>query len=111
MATTGSGTPFTLTTTPVAVLSAGANELVIITRLQAYNSDTTSRVVTLHQVPSGGSVGATTKVHVQTVYAGQSTSIDFAGAITNNGGSIYASADVTSVVVLSANAFLSDQLP
>lgn len=111
MATTGSGLPYTLTTSPQVVLSAGANELVIITRLQALNNDTTARIVYLHQVPSGGSADASNLVHKQTVYAGQSTSIDFAGAISNNGGKLYASADVGAVVVFSANAFRSDQLP
>lgn len=109
MATTGSGVPYVLTTSPQTVATAAENELVILTRLQAYNSDTTARLVTLYQVPDGGTAGATNLVHVQTVYAGQSTSIDFAGAIVADS-VLQAKADVTSVVNLSVNAFKSDQI-
>jgi len=110
MATTGAGEPFVLTATPQIVLTAAANELVIVTRFQAYNSDTTARIVTLYQVPDGDTPDAATNlVHKQTVYAGQSTSIDFSGAIAADG-AIYAECDVTDVVIFSSNYFKSDQL-
>lgn len=109
MATTGSGVTYVLTTSPQVVITAAENELVIITRLQAYNSDTTARIVTLHQVPAGGSPTASNLVHRQSVYAGQSTSIDFAGAIAADS-EIYASCDIDTVVNLSVNVFKSDQI-
>jgi hypothetical protein len=110
MATAGFGAPVVLTDTAAEILASGANELVIITKLTARNTDTETRVVTLYQVPDGDAADATTEVLAQTVYAGQTANIDFAAAMLNNGGALWAKADVTSVVNLSANYFKSDQL-
>lgn len=109
MATQGTGLPVTLTTTAAAITTAGANELVTIVRIQAYNADTVSRLVTIYQVPSGGTAGASNLVHTQTVYRGASTSIDVAGLMAAAGATIQAKADANSVVNLSVNQFRSDQ--
>lgn len=110
MATQGSGTPSVLTTSAAAVVTAGANELVTVVRAQVQNVDTTSRLVTVYQVPSAGSASDTTnKVHTQTVYAGQSTSLDIAGMMVEAGKSLQMKADANSVVILSLNVFRSDQ--
>lgn len=111
MATRGIGAPTVLTNSSVAIVTSGAAEYIAVVRANVQNNDTTARVITVHQVPSGGSVSDNTKVHTQTVYAGQSTSLDTAGMIANNGGALYFKADVTNVVVLSLNYFRSDQQP
>lgn len=99
----------TLTTSAQTFATTGANEALTITRVQAYNSDTTARLVTIYQVDSGGTAGASNLVHRQTVYAGQSTSIDIAGLNIRAGAFLQALADVTSVVNLSANWIKVDQ--
>lgn len=99
----------TLTASAATVLSTGANEAATVTRVQAYNSDTTARLVTIYQIDSGGSAGATNLIHRQTVYAGQSTSIDIAGVNIDGGAFLQALADVTSVVNLSINFIKVDQ--
>ena len=98
-----------LTGSAQTIATTGANEALTITRCQAYNSDTTSRLITIHQVDSGGTAGATNIVHKQTVYAGQSTSIDIAGLNIEGGAFLQALADVTSVVNLSTNWIKVDQ--
>ena len=111
MATRGTGAATTLTTSSTAVLTAGANELVTVVRAQVQNIDTVARLVTIHQVPSGGSATNANQVHTQTVYAGQSTSLDIAGMMVAAGAALYAKADANSVVNLSLNVFRSDQQP
>jgi hypothetical protein len=110
MATQGSGTPSVLTATAAAVVTAGDNELVTVVRAQVQNIDTESRLVTIYQVPDGGSASDTTnKVHTQTVYTGQSTSLDIAGMMVAAGSALYAKADAADKVILSLNLFRSDQ--
>jgi len=111
MATRGTGVATVLTATSVALATAGANELVTVVRAQVQNTDTVARLVTVHQVASGGSATASNQVHVQTVYAGQSTSLDIAGMMVASGAALYFKADVGSVVNLSLNVFRSDQTP
>lgn len=111
MATSGNGAVTVLTTAAVALATAGANELVTIVRAQVQNIDTASRLVTVYQVPSGGTAGDTNKVHTQTVYAGQSTSLDIAGMMVAAGATLQFKADAGSVVNLSLNIFRSDQTP
>jgi hypothetical protein len=94
MATRGTGVATVLTATSVALATAGAK-----------------RLVTVHQVASGGSATTSNQVHVQTVYAGQSTSLDIAGMMAAAGAALYFKADVGSVVNLSLNVFRSDQTP
>ena len=55
MATEATGVTTQLTTTAVALVTAGANESCVITSVIAMNIDTTSRIVTLYQVPAAGS--------------------------------------------------------
>ena len=111
MATRGTGAATLLTTSAVALATAGANELVTIVRAQVQNIDTVARLVTVYQVPSAGSATDATKVHVQTVYAGQSTSLDIAGMMAANGASLHFKTDAADVVNLSLNLFRSDQQP
>jgi phage-related protein len=111
MATRGTGVATVLTATSVALVTAGANELVTVVRAQVQNTDTVARLVTVHQVASGGSATTSNQVHVQTVYAGQSTSLDIAGMMAAAGAALYFKADVGSVVNLSLNVFRSDQTP
>lgn len=111
MATSGSGATTVLTTSAVALATAGANELVTVVRGQVQNIDTVSRLVTVYQVPSGGTAGDTNKVHTQTVYAGQSTSLDIAGMMVAAGATLQFKADAGAVVNLSLNLFRSDQQP
>lgn len=111
MATQGSGVVTVLTTSAVALATSGDNELVTVVRAQVQNIDTVSRLVTVYQVPDGGAADDTTKVHVQTVYAGQSTSLDIAGMMAANGAALYFKADAGAVVNLSLNLFRSDQQP
>lgn len=111
MATRGTGTATVLTTTAVALATAGANELLTVVQAKVQNIDTVARLVTVYQVPSAGAAGDTNKVHVQTVYAGQSTSLDIAGLMAANGTALYFKADANSVVNLSLNMFRSDQQP
>lgn len=111
MATQGSGVTTVLTTSPVALMTAGANELITGVRLQITNRDTVARLVTVYQVPSGGSATDSNIAHKQTVYAGQSTSVDMAGMMAANGASLHFKADAGSVVNLSVNQFRSDQVP
>lgn len=111
MATRGTGVATVLTTSSVALATAGANELVTVVRAQVQNIDTVARLVTVHQVASGGSATDSNKVHVQTVYAGQSTSLDIAGTMVASGAALYFKADANSAVNLSLNLFRSDQTP
>lgn len=111
MATSGSGVTTVLTTSSVALATAGANELVTVVRAQVQNIDTVGRLVTVHQVASGGSPTDANKVHTQTVYAGQSTSLDIAGMMVAAGASLQFKADAGAVVNLSLNLFRSDQQP
>lgn len=111
MATRGTGVTTTLTTISAAQATAGANELVTVVRAQVQNIDAVSRLVTIHQVPSGGTATDANKAHTQTVYAGQSTSLDIAGMMVAAGAAIFAKADAASVVNLSLNIFRSDQQP
>jgi hypothetical protein len=91
--------------------TAGANELVTVVRAQVQNTDTVARLVTVHQVAPSGSATTSNQVHVQTVYAGQSTSLDIAGMMVAAGAALYFKADVGAVVNLSLNVFRSDQTP
>jgi len=111
MATRGTGVATVLTATSVALATAGANELVTVVRAQVQNTDTVARLVTVHQVAVSGSATTSNQVHVQTVYAGQSTSLDIAGMMVAAGAALYFKADVGSVVNLSLNVFRSDQTP
>lgn len=111
MATRGTGTATVLTTSAVALATAGANELVTVVRAQVQNIDTVARLVTVYQVASGGTAGDTNKVHVQTVYAGQSTSLDIAGMMVAAGATLQFKTDASAVVNLSLNLFRSDQQP
>jgi hypothetical protein len=111
MATRGTGVATVLTATSVALATAGANELVTVVRAQVQNTDTVARLVTVHQVAPSGSATTSNQVHVQTVYAGQSTSLDIAGMMVAAGAALYFKADVGSVVNLSLNVFRSDQTP
>jgi hypothetical protein len=111
MATRGTGVATLLTATSVALATAGANELVTVVRAQVQNTDTVARLVTVHQVAPSGSATTSNQVHVQTVYAGQSTSLDIAGMMVAAGAALYFKADVGSVVNLSLNVFRSDQTP
>lgn len=109
MATQGSGSTTTLSDTAAAVVTAGDNELVTVVRAQVYNADTQARLVTIHQVASGGSATSGNIAHTQTVYAGQSTTLDIAGLMVAAGAAVYAKADAASVVNLSLSVFRSDQ--
>lgn len=110
MANQGSGLPVVLGTTAAAIATSGANELITIVRAQVQNIDTVARLVTIYQVPSAGSVSDTTnKVHTQTVYAGQSTSLDIAGMMVAAGATLQAKADAANVVILSLNTIRTDQ--
>lgn len=111
MATSGSGVTTVLTTSSVALVTAGTNELVTVVRAQVQNIDTVARLVTVHQVPAAGTAADTNKVHTQTVYAGQSTSLDIAGMMVAAGAMLQFKADAGSVVNLSLNLFRSDQQP
>lgn len=109
MATEATGVTTVLTATPVALVTAGANESCVITSVIAMNTDTTTRYVTLYQVPSAGSASATNQMTVQTVFRGQSTTVPVGAVVVSNGAALYAEADVTSVVNLSVNYYRSDQ--
>lgn len=111
MATKGTGVTTVLTTSPVALATAGANELITSVRGQIMNTDTVARLVTVYQVASGGAATDSNKMHVQTVYAGQSTSLDFAGTMVAAGAALYFKADAGAVVNVSLNIFRSDQTP
>lgn len=112
MATKGSGAPTVLGTVAAAVATAGANELVTIVRAHVQNIGAAARLVTVYQVPSGGAVSDTTnKAHTQTIYTGQSGSLDISGMMVAAGSSLWMKADVASEVILSLNLFRSDQQP
>lgn len=111
MATRGTGVATVLTTSSVALATAGANELVTVVRGQVQNIDTVARLITVHQVASGGTATNSNQIHAQTVYAGQSTSLDIAGTMVAAGAMLQFKADAASVVNLSLNLFRSDQNP
>jgi hypothetical protein len=98
-----------ISTTAAAVVTAGANEAVLITTIIAYNADTQARLLTLYQVPSAGSAGASTLFLKQTVYAGQSATIPVGALIVSNGASLQAQCDANSVLNLSVNFYRTDQ--
>lgn len=109
MATENIGGAFPLTTTAQTVLSTGANEAAVVVRINADNTDTVARLVTLYQVPDAGTAGSTNQIHRQTVYAGQSSAIDIAGLILSGGQTLQAKIDSGTSVVASVNAIKSDQ--
>lgn len=98
-----------LPATPTLLVEAGANESVLFTTVIALNTGTTSRLITLYQVADGGTAGATNVFLKQTVFAGQSVTVPIGALIVSAGASLYAQADVTSVVNLSVNFYRSDQ--
>lgn len=109
MATRATGVTDDLTTTATAVLTAGPNEAIVFTNVIAMNRDSTARVVTLYQVPSAGSAGATNQIITQSVYAGQSTSIPIGAVVIANGASLHAMIDSGTSVNLSLNYYTTDQ--
>lgn len=111
MATEATGTTTVLTTTPVAVATAGTNEAIVLTNVIAMNTDTESRVVSLYQVPSGGSATSSNLMTTQSVFRNQSTTIPVGAVVVSNGAAIYAECDDTSVVNLSVNFYRTDQQP
>lgn len=109
MATEATGVTTVLTTTPAALVTAGPSESCVITSVIAMNTDTTTRYVTLYQVPSGDTADATNQMTVQTVFRGQSTTVPVGAVVVSAGAAIYAEADAGSVVNLSVNYYRSDQ--
>lgn len=95
--------------TATQVVTSGANEQVLLTTVIAYNSDTVSRLLTLYQVASGGSAGASNVFLKQTIYRGQSVTIPVGALVVANGASLYAQCDAASVLNLSINYYRSDQ--
>jgi len=109
MATRATGATAALTTTATSVLAAGVNEAIVFTNVIAMNRDTTARVVTLYQVPSGGVSGVTNQLLTQSVYAGQSQSISIGAVVIANGASLHAKIDSGTSVNLSLNYYTTDQ--
>ena len=109
MATEATGVTTQLTTTPVALVTAGANESCVITSVIAMNIDTTSRFVTLYQVPSAGSATTSNQMTVQTVFRGQSVTVPVGAVVLAAGAALYAEADANTAVNLSVNYYRSDQ--
>jgi hypothetical protein len=109
MATQATGVTTQLTTTAVALVTAGANESCVITSVVAMNIDTTSRFVTLYQVPSAGSATTANQMTVQTVFRGQSVTVPVGAVVLANGAALYAKADANTAVNLSVNYYRSDQ--
>ena len=111
MATNASGfVSASIPTSATSMVSSGANETVLFTTVIAYNSDSTSRLLTLYQVPSGGTPGASNVFLKQTIYRTQSVTIPVGALIVANGASLYAQCDAGSVLNLSINFYRSDQL-
>jgi hypothetical protein len=109
MATEATGVTTQLTTTAVALVTAGANESCVITSVIAMNIDTTSRIVTLYQVPAAGSATTANQMTVQTVFRGQSVTVPVGAVILAAGAALYAKADANTAVNLSVNYYRSDQ--
>lgn len=95
--------------TPTEVISAGANESVLLTTVIDYNADTESRLLTLYQVADGDAADASNVFLKQTVYRGQSVTVPIGALIVANGGALFADADVAAMVNLSVNYYRSDQ--
>lgn len=112
MATKGRGgaTAF-LTTTATAYVTAGANEVAILSRVTVYNSDTVARIVTWHRVPAAGSASTTNRMGVLSVSAGSLENLPLPGAIFDNGDQLYVLADANSVVNFDASWTVADQTP
>lgn len=111
MATKGKGgNVAVLTTTPTAYVTAGNNEVVILSRVTVYNSDTVARVVTWYRVPSGGSATSSNILGVMTVGAGSPENLPLPGAIFDAGDMLYVKADAGSVVNFDASWTVADQL-
>lgn len=100
-----------LTTSAVAYVTAGANEVAILSRVTVYNSDTTARTVSWYRVPSGGSATSSTLMGVLSVSANGIENLPLPGAIFDNGDALYVKADAGSVVNFDASWTVADQLP
>lgn len=109
MATVIRGATTALSTTATAKLTAGANEAVTFTNVSVMNNDTTSRLVTFYQVPSGGSATSSNQCLVQTVFAGQSTTVPAGAVNVANGAALYVKIDSGTSVNLMLNYFITDQ--
>lgn len=110
MATKGKGASAVLTTTATAYVTAGANEVAILSRVTVYNSDSAARSVTWHRVPSGGSATSSNVLGVLTVGATSTENLPLPGAIFDNGDALYVKADAGSVVNFDASYTVADQL-
>ena len=111
MATRATGVTSGLTTTPTAKVTAGANEAVVFTNVTVMNLDTTSRVVTFYQVPSGGSATSSNQCLTQSVLTGQSASIPVGAFVVANGAALYVAIDSGTSVNISLNYYTTDQQP
>lgn len=111
MATRATGVTTALSTTATAKATAGANEAIVFTNVTVMNNDTTARVVTFYQVASGGSATSANQCLVQSVFAGQSTTIPAGAFVVANGAALYVKIDSGTSVNLSLNYYTTDQQP
>ncbi len=109
MATRATGETSGLTATAVNQVAAGANEAIVFTNVTLMNLDTTARVVTFYQVASGGSATSANQCLVQSVFAGQSTTVPVGAFVIANGASLWAKTDSGTSVNLSLNFYTTDQ--
>ena len=110
MATLARGGPTAvLTTTATSYVAAGTNEAVILSRVNLYNSDTVSRTVTIHRVPTAGSATTSNIIYFGAISPGETLSPNLPGLILDNGDALYAKADAASVVNIDLNYTVASQ--
>lgn len=90
-----------LTNTAASVLMGGTNDQFTLLKVNATNTDTTARTVSLWLIPNAGSAGnSNILVDAQVVQPAETVTMPLSGFVVGNGNSLFASADVTLKVTL-----------
>ena len=93
-----------LTTSTVSVYTVPASTKATIKALSIFNDDSANHTVTIHIVPSGGSVALATKRYKEVVYAGKTFDMDCLH-ILNAAATLRVSCDANSVCSIAAYGF------